>query len=96
MVVVHKTENTSSMLLQETSKMSKTDKAGFMAAMDQKDVIVMGKTIYEYAPALIRFKKVHGRKWKQILEDAWHNGCYPSGTFEIDKLQRYRNQGLVL
>jgi hypothetical protein len=95
MVIIHDlgTEEVTVVANAEQAR-SKTDKSGVATAMRMKDVITMGKTIYEFSPQLERFAKTWGRRWKSILRDAWNTGGYPHSTLrdDIPYLQRLRSK----
>ena len=95
MVVIHDTISGEAKLAINQSRLSDIDKSGFQMAMKLQDTVSGGVFIYEYASALIAFKKQNSYRWKSILKNAWDTGNYPHGTERIDKLQRYRNIGLL-
>lgn len=95
MIVIHDTISGEARLVTNQTKLSGVDKSGFTMAMKLQDTVTGGEYIYEYASALIAFKKQNGYRWKSILRSAWETGNYPHGTERIDKLQRYRNIGLL-
>ncbi len=70
------------------------DKTGIGECIASKEVVVVGKTVYEFSYALSRFKNNWGARWKIILRDAWFTGGYPNSTprDDIPALQRLRNQ----
>lgn len=51
----------------------------------------MNKLTTEQYQALANFAKVHGRRWKAILNNAWMNGNYPSDS-KASILQGIRNK----
>lgn len=97
MVIIHDLiDETVKVVIGPDSVRSKTDKIGVATAMQMKDVITMGKTIYEFSPQLERFANTWGRRWKSILRDAWNTGGYPHSTprEDVAVLQRLRNTTL--
>lgn len=93
MVIIHDLDTENVTVVASAAQVrSKTDKSGVATAIRMKDVITMGKTIYEFSPQLERFSKACGRRWKSILRDAWFNGMYPYNINQDDipYLQRLR------
>lgn len=93
MVIIHDLENEKVTVVANAEQArSKTDKSGVATAIQMKDIITMGKTIYEFSPQLERFSNTWGRRWKSILRDAWFSGGYPYSTprDDIPYLQRLR------
>lgn len=97
MVIIHDlTEEKVTVVANAKQVRSKTDKSGVSTAIEMKDVITMGKTIYEFSPQLERFANKCGRRWKSILRDAWNTGVYPFSVprGDIPYLQQLRNSKL--
>lgn len=93
MVIIHDLETEKVTVVANADQArSKTDKIGVATAIQMKDVITMGETIYEFSPQLERFANTWGHRWKSILRDAWNTGGYPHSTFrdDIPYLQRLR------
>lgn len=97
MVIIHDLDNNKATVVASAEQArSKTDKSGVATAIQMKDVITMGKTIYEFSPQLERFANKWGCRWKSILRDAWNTGGYPFSTprDDIPYLQQLRNTTL--
>ncbi len=96
-VIVHDLDCQRAYLCVSPEKAKKGDEAGVKAALDLRDAVTMGKTVYEYSIALNRFIAANGRSWKKLLREAWENGVYPNThKSDIPSLQRLRNNALPI
>ncbi len=95
MVVIHHLDTDKVIIVSSVDQAPKKDKAGTQEAIDCKDAITIGRTIYEYSHQLKSFSERWGVRWKSILRDAWLTGGYPNSTprEDIPHLQRLRNIG---
>ncbi|TDA63609.1 hypothetical protein E0765_07175 [Sulfuricurvum sp. IAE1] len=98
MIVVHDLYKNRAYLCASPDKAKKGDEAGVKLALDRRETIEVGKTIYEYNIALNRFIAANGRQWKKSLRDAWESGIYPGSTPKTDvpALQRLRNNAIPI
>ena len=92
MIIVHDLYKNRAYLCASADKAKNGDAVGVQIAIDHKDTVEIGKTIFDYNVALNRFIAENGKRWKSALKRAWETGDY-SGTRkeDIPALQRLRN-----
>ena len=92
MIIVHDLHKSRVYLCASADKARNGDEAGVQIALDHRETIEIGRTIYEYNVALNRFIAEKGKRWKSALKRAWETGDYSGARKEdIPALQRLRN-----